>query len=696
MKPTMTAAELAAFRKLDQNGQLRQLRGTKVERAFVIERAGAIDEKARTVWLSIASEEPYARWWGVEVLDMKKESIRQDRLKSGAPLLVGHDSADQVGIVEGYEITAEKKLRILARFGRSGRAEEIFHDVLDGIRKNASVGYIIHDLVLEKQEEDVATYRVTDWEPLEGSLVAIPADPSVGVGRELETAPKPSVPQQGKITMDPKDISPELRAQIAAEERAKLEKEARAKAEAAANTPEAIAKREQERVSSILKAGTEYKEAELAAEIAQDPKATVETFKARLLEKQRTAQKSLGHGNDVRTPHGSGARVIMAGVGQLRAFRDLPIEGGGVQKAEEGAYRAGMWLAAAIHNKDWAKKWCREHGMPLMYRDAEGNIREMVGAEIRAQNENVLGLGGALVPIEMEAAIINLRDQYGVARRLARLRTMGNDTLKIPRRKSGLTAYFFQDDDGVGITESNKNWDNVTLSAKKLGALTKVSRDLVEDAIISVVDDLAGEMAYAFAIKEDQCMLIGDGTSTYGGIRGINNYMEASSYISKYAAASGHPTFATVDNADLTGTMGNLAQYADTPQAVWVCSHLAKHALFNRLKAIAGGNRVDTLGNSPDNTYLGYQIITSEAMPKVTSTLNAKVMVLFGRFDLGCSLGNRRGIEMQTLMERYAELGQIGVIATERFDLVVHDLGTTSTADVNGGRGPIAALQGTT
>jgi hypothetical protein len=47
-------------------------------------------------------------------------------------------------------------------------------------------------------------------------------------------------------------------------------------------------------------------------------------------------------------------------------------------------------------------------------------------------------------------------------------------------------------------------------------------------------------------------------------------------------------------------------------------------------------------------------------------------------------------------MERYAELGQIGVIATERFDLVVHDLGTTSTADVNGGRGPIAALQGTT
>src|SRR5258706_12486891 len=100
MKPTLTAAELAAFRKLEPEAQLRQLRGTKVERAFTIERDGGVDKEARTAWLSIASDAPYARWWGVEVLDMKKESIRQARLKSGAPLLVGHDTADQVGNVE--------------------------------------------------------------------------------------------------------------------------------------------------------------------------------------------------------------------------------------------------------------------------------------------------------------------------------------------------------------------------------------------------------------------------------------------------------------------------------------------------------------------------------------------------------------------------------------------------------------------
>ena len=154
--PLPTIKDLAALRKLGADDQLRALRGQKVERTFTVER-DTFDVEARTAWLSIASEEPYERWWGTEVLDLNKKSIRDGRLKSGAPLLVGHDTADQVGVVERHEITTDKKLRILARFGKSARAEEIWQDVLDGIRRNTSVGYIIHDLILEKQEEDVST-----------------------------------------------------------------------------------------------------------------------------------------------------------------------------------------------------------------------------------------------------------------------------------------------------------------------------------------------------------------------------------------------------------------------------------------------------------------------------------------------------------------------------------------------------------
>jgi HK97 family phage major capsid protein len=649
--------ELVEFRKLGPAARLAQLRGQQLERLFQVERGG-IDEKARTAWISIASDAPYERWWGIEVLNMSPSSIRDDRLRAGAPLLVEHDTADQIGVIENFELTADKKLRILGRFGKSARAEEIWRDVVDGIRRSASVGYMVHDLVLEKQEEDVSTYRVTDWEPLEGSLVAVPADPTVGVGRNHS--------MKGNRVMEQDSVSK-------------------------ADLAEAL------RVRDLLAAGEAYKHQggpELARELIARPGATAETFKVTLLERMRGTHRPMSPQLDRPYAFGEGARVYFQGVSKLKAFTNLP----GGMTAVEAAYRSGVWLAGALGRKRWAIDKARDLGIDVSYRDASGELvhGDPEGGLIRAQNENVLSAGGALVPIEMEAAVINLRDTYGAARRIARIRPMNTDQLKIPRRKTGVSAFFFQDDDGVGITESAKNWDNVTFSTKKLGVLTKVSRDLTEDSIIPVVDDLANEMAYAFGQKEDQCMLIGDGSSTYGGIQGVNPKFESTAYISRSAFAAGHNTWGTVDNTDITSTMGQLAQYADSPQAVFVCSHLAKHALFNRLKAIAGGNRVDVLGMSPDNTYLGYQIVTSEAMPKITTSLANKVMFLFGRFDLALSMGSRRGIEVQTLVERYAELGQIGVIATERFDIVVHDLGTTSISDVNGGRGPIACGFGTT
>ena len=81
---------------------------------------------------------------------------------------------------------------------------------------------------------------------------------------------------------------------------------------------------------------------------------------------------------------------------------------------------------------------------------------------------------------------------------------MQSDTLVIPRRTGGVTAYFFQDDDGTGITESAQGWDNITLSAKKLGVLARVGRDLVEDAVINVIDDLGQAAAYAFFVNKSK------------------------------------------------------------------------------------------------------------------------------------------------------------------------------------------------
>jgi HK97 family phage major capsid protein/HK97 family phage prohead protease len=178
--------------------------GTKCERTFAVERA-AVNEEARTVELAFSSEEPYDRWWGREILDHTKKSIRLGRLKSGGPLLMDHDSRDHVGCIESVRIDDDRVGRAVVRFGKSARAEEVWQDVKDGIRRNVSVGYVIHKAQLvETGDEATETYRVSDWEPYEVSLVSVPADATVGVGRAMDDSPSPviSTPQSPAPTQE--------------------------------------------------------------------------------------------------------------------------------------------------------------------------------------------------------------------------------------------------------------------------------------------------------------------------------------------------------------------------------------------------------------------------------------------------------------------------------------------------------------
>jgi HK97 family phage major capsid protein/HK97 family phage prohead protease len=147
----------------------------------------AIDEKARTVSLSFSSEQPVERYFGIEILDHNASSVNLDRLNNGGALLVDHDTADQVGVCEMASIGPDKKGRATVRFGNSTRAQEIFQDVKDGIRRLISVGYRIDKMVTDKIEKGVETLRATAWTPLEISIVSVPADTSVGIGRADKT-----------------------------------------------------------------------------------------------------------------------------------------------------------------------------------------------------------------------------------------------------------------------------------------------------------------------------------------------------------------------------------------------------------------------------------------------------------------------------------------------------------------------------
>ena len=153
-------------------------------------RTGSFDrasgkEEDRTIELSFSSEAPVERGFGMEILDHSPESVDLARLRSSGPLLFNHDRDMHVGRVVTANVAAGVG-RATVKFSNSTLGQEKFRDVLDGILTEVSVGYQINDMTLERAEGGVETYRVTAWEPGEVSLVTMPADVSVGVGRAAE------------------------------------------------------------------------------------------------------------------------------------------------------------------------------------------------------------------------------------------------------------------------------------------------------------------------------------------------------------------------------------------------------------------------------------------------------------------------------------------------------------------------------
>jgi HK97 family phage prohead protease len=144
-----------------------------------------INEETRTIIMPVSSELPVFRWDGYEVLIHTEESVDLSRMNNGAAVMHSHDWNEQVGVIERAWIEGNR-LWAEMRFSRSSQGETVWMDIVDGIRRNVSIGYQVKKKELVKSEdgkEDV--YHVTKWMPYEASIVAVPADPSVGVGRSL-------------------------------------------------------------------------------------------------------------------------------------------------------------------------------------------------------------------------------------------------------------------------------------------------------------------------------------------------------------------------------------------------------------------------------------------------------------------------------------------------------------------------------
>lgn len=142
--------------------------------------------------LSFSSEEPYTRWFGVEILDHSAGSMDLGRLESMGVVLFNHNANKVLGKIEKVWVDGNRG-KAIVEFDDDDEAEIIRKKVAGGTLKGVSVGYSVDAW------EEVAAGKTSSggrftgpchiakkWTPLEISIVSVPADPTVGVGRSCE------------------------------------------------------------------------------------------------------------------------------------------------------------------------------------------------------------------------------------------------------------------------------------------------------------------------------------------------------------------------------------------------------------------------------------------------------------------------------------------------------------------------------
>ncbi|WP_317115503.1 HK97 family phage prohead protease [Clostridium neonatale] len=146
--------------------------------------------------LSFSSEEPYERWWGLEILDHTEGAVDFTRLNSIGCLLFNHNRDKVIGKINKAWLENNRG-QAEVEFDTDDESEKIYQKVKNGTLKGVSVGYIIDSWEEVSANKISADGRFTGpcniarkWTPYEISIVSVPADPTVGVGREIEKIQK--------------------------------------------------------------------------------------------------------------------------------------------------------------------------------------------------------------------------------------------------------------------------------------------------------------------------------------------------------------------------------------------------------------------------------------------------------------------------------------------------------------------------
>ena len=477
----------------DVNGNLnRQIPKTNYRELTLDTKAVISDE--RTLDLSVSSDRAYERWWYYEILEHTKEAIDLARLNNGANALYNHNRDDYIGVIEKAWLDGGKLYNTI-RFDTHELAEKIMRSVNNKVIKNVSIGYRIHELVLvKKSDDDLNTYKATKWTPFESSFVTVPADASVGVGRQYFDLAK----TVGEALGQPpnwEELNQKVNQVVESVDKI-LSEEKDMEGEASTPTLEVvnenqIRQQERERIASITAAGKKYG----CAEIAE--RAIAEGFS---IEQARNlmADKVL-NGSQRVSPVARELKPVDLDNKDARNYSFLKAIGFAAGKIS--ADKAGLELEVSRDLEERIGKPPEgiyvDQSRLVSYRApydtttpaAAGNLisTDLLASRFIEQLYNQSAF--------LSMGVTSLRDLLG--------------NIELPRESTYTRGYWVGE--GQPITEDEGTFDKIGLSPKKLACLSKVTYEMINQSSIDIEQLMRARLIRGLALELDRTIGFGSG-----------------------------------------------------------------------------------------------------------------------------------------------------------------------------------------
>lgn len=526
----------------------------KIEKLPIQRRASKVDvagydPETRTVEFALSSEEPVDRYYGKEVLDHSKDSIDTSRMATGMPLLYNHDPNQHIGVITGHRI-ADKRLIVKARFGNSALAKEKEQDVKDGILSNASAGYKPIAYKRDGGDQTGDTYRWTKWQPMEASLLPVPADPTVGIRGEDSGA-------QYEVRCLDADVEVTAVAEPKVEVR-KMENETTAVIDAVKVGADA-AKVERARVSEIHALASKHSAhfTREQAEKAVHEGVSVADVRGQILDAQIEDAKK----NEVRNLN----RLNLSDKDKQRYSIVAALRSASGEKvnSKDGEFEREVsesYIKATGRN---AREGAIVIPMDIQMSASENDrARGARGMVTRAGLDSSAGTTGSNVIFTEYVSLIELLRNQMKVRALGAtfIGGLSND-VAFPKQATAGSASWVADNPGVDVGDSNLTFAQISLSPKILQSSTSFSRKLLLQSSVDVEALVRNDLMRVMALAIDLAALTGTGANNQP--KGILNQTGIGSVVTAGAALTFDPFLQFEElianaNADQLGTIAQL------------------------------------------------------------------------------------------------------------------------------------------